>query len=336
MISPMHRTLAPCATALVSLAMILMNAAGASPLDTAREKAPTGAKEDVFYDGFDGGKLDPGKWMIARRQWGGKGKNGGVVAENVSTRDGHVVLEAHGDQYQGPVKGVEKRGKDFVEIDEGRRVGASIVTKDRFASGRYEVRARIPRHLGACSAFWTFYYDEVAPKPGPSESKPANARRKPKIINHEIDIELPGRPGRTPQGVGYDWMLFITWTGVGAKEDTSDRIQLPNALNDGEFHTYRFDWHTGGNGIAPSVVFFLDGKELRTVTTNVPSIAGHFWIGIWFPKGSTGEPDYDTETLDVDWARITPFHEPDDQFVEEAKFDNGFAPVDQWPAALRP
>ncbi|MCX7013313.1 MAG: glycoside hydrolase family 16 protein [Candidatus Sumerlaeota bacterium] len=325
MISCGHRTLALWAVALVSPALFAQDAARSE--DKAREKAPANAQEDVFYDGFDSGHLDPQKWLVARRQWGGKGNNGGVVPKNVILRDGHVILEAHGDQYQGPVKGVAHSGKDFVETEQGQRVGACIVTKERFASGRYEAWARIPRRLGVCSAFWTFYYDTIAPSP--SEPKPANAKQKPRIINHEVDVELPGRPEAAPRNMGYDWALCNTWIGEKAAESTIGRVRLPYAVNDGEFHTYRFDWHTGGDGMAPKVDFFLDDQPLLTTSTHVPSIAGHFWIGVWFPKDWAGQPDFDTETLEIDWTRITPFHEPNDQFTEEPDSSTGFGRVDE-------
>ena len=290
--------------------------------------------ETIFNADFEQGKLDPQQWLLARRQWGGGSSNGGVVPENISVRAGYAMLEAHGDGYQGPVKGVERRGKEYVATLHGRRVGACLVTKDSFASGRYEVRARVPKSLGVCSAFWTFYYDEIAPAPAPATT--SKARAKPQIINHEIDIELPGRPTPVPRDMAYDWMLCNTWLGGKAAECTISRVHLPKPVNDGAFHDYRIDWHTGGNGMAPKVEFFLDGESIRTTTTQVPFIAGHFWVGVWFPKIWAGKPDFDTEAMEVSRVRITPFHEPNDQFIKERDQGVGFARPDQWPAALRP
>lgn len=48
--------------------------------------------EDVFYDDFSSGTLDPDKWLVAYKNWGGKvtengekvDYNGGVIPQNVS------------------------------------------------------------------------------------------------------------------------------------------------------------------------------------------------------------------------------------------------------------
>ena len=99
---------------------------------------------DVFFDDFNG-PLDPATWLVIDKAWGGD--NGGLVPENVELKDGLLLLHAHGDEYTGDLIG---------HNDRKTRVGSGIATRDYYASGRYEVRARIPDDLGAASAFWTF------------------------------------------------------------------------------------------------------------------------------------------------------------------------------------
>ena len=119
--------------------------------------------------------------------------------------------------------------------------------------------------------------------------------------------------------------------------------KLPFKANDGKFHTWRIDWHTGdpegttGKVIEPRVDFFLDGELIRTITTTVPVDAGHFWIGLWFPNKWAGEPDFDVDTLEIDWVRITPFHEPRDRHKYSQPGPGRFLlGPEYWPERLYP
>ena len=120
---------------------------------------------DEFYDDFSSGTLDPDKWLVAYKNWGGKvtenGEkvvyNSGVIPQNVSVQNGKLVLTGNGNLYQGDLKGVNKDGSQRAD---GKRTGAAIATKDYYASGSYEVVAKVSPELGACSAIWTFEYEE--------------------------------------------------------------------------------------------------------------------------------------------------------------------------------
>ena len=122
----------------------------------------TGIAQGEFFDDFSSGKLDSGKWLIAEKSWGRN--NGGVVPENVSIKydselgKNVLCLEAHGDFYNGSVPGVDKYTN---RIDKKTRVGAAVATSKYYASGIYEVRMKVPKSLGACSALWTFHYEEA-------------------------------------------------------------------------------------------------------------------------------------------------------------------------------
>ncbi len=118
------------------------------------------------------GRIDPALWYVLRKRWG-QGNNG-VVPENVRIerdviggRNRHVlVCEAHGDNYDGPVAGID--GKKA-------RVGGVIVSKAFFASGRFEVVMKIgskerheggpedpTRPRGAVPAVWTYGYRHIS------------------------------------------------------------------------------------------------------------------------------------------------------------------------------
>ena len=291
--------------------------------------APT---DDMFYDDFGSGIVDPAKWYAANRNWGGKDAstgedyNGGVVPANLGVRDGVLRCEAHGNRYEGDVAGIAKNGRPRAD---GRRVGACAVTREYYASGSYEIRARVAPVTGVCCAMWTFEYEELYPgDPG------FQGHGDYYVVNHEIDIEMPGRPGSAHTGIGYDYALCNTWVGENGNEYTSSHMRLPAPQDDGAFHVYRFDWHTGDKAgtIAPRVEFYFDGVPVVTNLTHIPTKAGRFWVGAWFPNGWAGTPDFDTSAFEVDYVKITPFHEENDEPQNETYGSDGLAePVNPVP-----
>ena len=76
-----------------------------------------------------------------------------TVRENVSVSSGTLKLEGHGNLYTGDVQGCNKN------LPGGIRTGAAIATRDYYASGCYEVVAKVAPVFGACSAIWTLEYE---------------------------------------------------------------------------------------------------------------------------------------------------------------------------------
>ena len=232
-------------------------------------------------------EMAPSDWKFARKTWGGAGAdgepyNGGVVPENVHFENGVCRLEAHGNQYKGPVKGVGRRG---VELETGVRTGAAIVSKKRMHYGSYRVKMKVAGVKGCCTAIWPFRYVESGHA----------------VLNHEIDIEMPGRPAAPFEGIDFDHALCNTWVGEGEGEYTTGYTKLPKRVDDGEFHEFGIDWHPR------RVDFFLDGEKIRTNREHVPTLPSEFWIGVWFPKGWTGAPDFDTAEAVVADFSYRPF-----------------------------
>ena len=275
---------------------------------------PAQAEED-FYDGFDGSRLDTDQWLVAEKNWGGtvveNGEtvdyNGGVLAENVSVADGCLILTGYGNLYEGDVRGINRSG---TRREDGKRCGAAIATREYFASGSYEIRARIAPELGCCSAMWTFEYEE---------DYTGDAVQ---ITNHEIDIEFPGRDASDAFSLGH--ALCTTWV---TPEDYGTQSVDCGPQADGRFHTYRFDWHTGSDTETPRVEYYFDDELLYTSYAYIPTNAGRFWLGLWFPRYWAGTPDFDTQTFVIDYARITPFHESGDRPQQESYPDSGWAQV---------
>ena len=149
------------------------------------------------------------------------------------------------------------------------------------------------------------------------------------VRNQEIDIEMPTALAATPANISYTNARFNTWVGETGGNYTANYDALGAAMNDGQFHTFRFDWHTGDTNQTPRVEFYVDNVPKQTNYTSIPTIAGRFWVGLWFPSW-TGTPAFDTEALLVDWVRITPFHEAADQWVPETYPNDGW----WYPATL--
>jgi beta-glucanase (GH16 family) len=286
-----------------------------------------------FYEDFSG-PLDPDVWKIAKRNWGGQvggvDYNGGVIPELVSVADGHLVLAAHGNLYEGEPYGINK---DLSTRDDGMRVGSAIATEQYFGSGRYEARMKIAPELGVASAFWTFFYQELYPG-----DEGYTGRGRYMVVNHEIDIEAPGRAGPSDYDtIAFDQFLATSWVGERGNQYTTTYVDLPTDMADGEFHVWRFDWHTGGTAMGgtveetPRVEWYVDGELWATNTTDVPFYAGRVFLGAWFPNTWAGTPDFEVTQFEVDWVSFTAFHEAGDQTAEETYPDSGWAELSEWP-----
>lgn len=273
---------------------------------------------DVFYDDFSGINLDTEKWLTAEKNWGGKviengqsvDYNGGVIAENVRLQDGKLVFTGCGNLYEGAKRGINRNGTCR---DNGKRCGGAIATKDYFASGSYEIYAKIAPELGCCSAMWTFEYEEDY------------SGDDLKVINHEIDIEFPGRDKDDQFSLSH--CLCTTWVGEGDNEHKTASPYCGDQA-DGKYHTYRFDWHTGDDGETPRVEYYFDNTLVYTSYDYIPTNAGRLWLGLWFPRYWAGTPDFDKTNFEIDYIRITPFHEKGDNPQNESYPDDGWRRVD--------
>ncbi|MBQ7264895.1 MAG: family 16 glycosylhydrolase [Firmicutes bacterium] len=269
---------------------------------------------EIFYDDFSGLSLDYSKWLTAEKNWGGtvveNGKsvdyNGGVIAENVHLQDGKLILTGCGNLYEGAKRGINRNGQ---YRDDGKRCGAAIATKEYFASGSYEIYAKISPEFGCCSAMWTFEYEEDY------------TGDELKVTNHEIDIEFPGRDENNEPSLSH--CLCTTWVGEGEDEHKTGYPYCGDQA-DGKFHTYRFDWHTGDEGEEPRVEYYFDNALVYTSYEYIPTNAGRLWLGLWFPRYWAGTPDFDKTYFEIDYVKITPFREKGDKPQNESYPDSGW------------
>lgn len=227
--------------------------ASAADLPESLPAPPQGARL-VFTEDWATGRIDPQKWYVLRKKWGGG--NHGVVPENVAIAPDEVdgksqnvlVCTAHGDQYDGDVVGIWGR-KD--------RVGGVIVSKPFFASGRIEIVAKVgdvksheggpqnPREpSGAIPAMWTYGYRWVHVSDKPVDQFQAD---KPMYNPHmpayglganeywsELDFPEFGKAG------DYSQAMYNTF----CQNRHEPRLFDVSRYIDGQYHTFVTEWRT--------------------------------------------------------------------------------------------
>ncbi|HSI64358.1 MAG TPA: glycoside hydrolase family 16 protein [Candidatus Saccharimonadia bacterium] len=205
-------------------------------------------------ENWSSGSIDPSRWYLMRRHW--DGGNHGNVPENVrveeeTAADGLkrfvLVCHAHGDQYNGPVRGLWNKPD---------RVGGIIASKAFFASGRFEVEMRVggteklaggtenpARPIGAIPAIWIYAGWNVRVKETLSDGfVPDVPLYHPYLqkwgkgnafYTSEIDFPELGKKG------DFDQALYNTFNHSRIHSKT-----LPVQVADGKYHTYTTEWRT--------------------------------------------------------------------------------------------
>ena len=234
----------------VSLVLLMGSslATRASLAEESKKLVPLPPKAKLALDeDWSSGKIQPKRWYALRKKWGEN--NFGVVPENLSIvrdtvggkRRQVLRCEAHGDEYTGPVTGQWRMKK---------RVGGVLVSKQHFASGRFEVVMKIgsednPRPKGVVPAIWTYGYRAVK-VPGKlagnfTSIQPLynpNIQRWGKgqaFYWSEIDFPEYGKGGK------FERPMYNTW--VNSKHQSLS-FDVHGAA-DGRYHTYTTEWRTG-------------------------------------------------------------------------------------------
>lgn len=193
------------------------------------------------------------------KSWGGA--NGGVSPENIYMQDNLLVMEAHGDIYDGTAQGYAKNGTPKLHDIPAdplynqpwtTRVGAVLTSKEYCGYGRYIVEAKLPPEIGVAPAFWTFHYGEVYPQDPRYEQLLAQGLHRQGsfgdgyyvVENNEIDIELPSHNANHIFATVAEMLTpnyHIVWEGetVAVAED-------PDPVNNG---TWRLN-----NAAAPNIL----------------------------------------------------------------------------------
>lgn len=158
------------------------------------------------------------------------------------------------------------------------------------------------------------------------------------VVNHEIDIEIPGSwPGKLSTQNNEDVWTTDTWncnTFLGDNESDYVRgswasqyvvTKLPPKgstarqsflSTDGMFHKYSIEWIVPKDTTKdPYVSWYFDDALIHTSYTNVPTRAGRFVVGGWFPhwvqRGNSSHPEtlnapFDTKVIEIASITFTP------------------------------
>jgi len=228
---------------------------------------------------------------------------------------------------------------------------ATIATAELFASGRYEIKAKFPAVKGLVLAMWTYHYekhyepDHLPPGQADSQFQP-NVTGWVSRLNHEIDIEIPASCnsmcGKDTLGCAgqFDTMNlnnYIVTNNDGSGPGYNNMCaRAPSGSNfvdpdpsTAEYHTYAFEWHTGGPGCKPRVDYFFDNKYVATNDVFVPSRGSRFNIGIW-PGKWAGATDWKGSVhADIAEVHICPFNEPNDANYPQI-YDQPFNYKERW------
>ncbi|WP_052572896.1 glycoside hydrolase family 16 protein [Haloferula sp. BvORR071] len=236
-----------------SALFLLLLACSAAAQETQLPPLPAGAKLALEED-WSSGKIDPARWYLPRKKWG-QGNNG-VAPENVAIARDRVngkeqpvlVCTAHGDLYDGPLQGYE---------GERSRVGGLVVSREFFASGRFEVIMKIggaakaeggpedpTRPKGAVPAVWTYGYRYVSvPKEGMDAFHATEPLYNPNLKAYgeganeywsELDFPEFGKGG------DFDKAMYNTFL----QNKHQPRTFEVKPMIDGQYHTLTTEWRT--------------------------------------------------------------------------------------------
>jgi hypothetical protein len=327
--------------------VVINSATGGGEWSAISTSVPT--PQGTFSENFTGAAgttLNSSKWLVCQKQWGGS--NQGVVPENLELNCGYMRFHGHGTSYTGTVT-----GEDGVTVTQ---VGSAIATKEYFASGRYDIVAKLAPG-GVVSAFWPYHYIEDATYQFDFPDGWAT------VQNTEIDWEFPANI-RCNAGISGSAIIDANCNTYGSKCDGTNIVNSPGAYDPSStgyswresitavtgadassgYHTYTIIWHSGdaGAGVAPSVEWLIDNvsivKESRA--HYVPYRAARLWIGVWYGKQCwSGSQAYSDTYMDVKSVSITPYNEANDRYESESDpfvgyLSSAFNPV--YPSGCTP
>lgn len=213
-------------------------------------------KNPYIFDNFSDNSLHK-FWDHYEKKFTDKHENGnGVVKENVKYEEVNIsnqcdkekikkclVLEAHGDLYEeDKPKGLKlKPGKknEYIYADTSKRVGSCIRTKKLLGPGEFEARIKITSSK-MMSALWTFQYEEFDMDDYrhriDKRFNKKNDVNGDSVLNHEIDIEYPGKNEKT--------IKFNNFISTEHPElYNEEEIEYKN-LVDNDWHVVKFTWET--------------------------------------------------------------------------------------------
>jgi hypothetical protein len=259
-------------------------------------KTPVILEDQIFYDDFSQGVSN--KYFTSS----GPGRGWGVAEgervnymnpANISwTTNEETVAQAGG---TGGIVSMQVNGDLYPEEDH-RREGTCLITKQAFGPGLYEIRFKTVPRLGAVTAFWTYWN-------GGGSTLADNAYS-------EIDIEMPMKADYRQ----WSATVYKKYISAGMMEQGTATIKTEdgNGLNDGEWHTFAFEWRTDSENGDNAVQYYVDGVPSVRIEGYTPEYTATFWMGAWFPDNPTwiGSPEFENAFMYIDYVKITPYDDP--------------------------
>lgn len=268
-------------------------------------------RTEPLHDNFHQG-LDPDNFVILMQK-GSQPQNIDIVADIVDGELRNVL------QLRATANADPNVDPDHWWVSQS----AILQTANIFASGRFEIRAKFRPVKGLVFALWTFH-EELHRDASHLPFGETDPQYVPDVtgwdtrLNHEIDIEIPAscsglcsesKTGCVGQFDTANLNNYVFSNSNGGGNAYSNMcVRAPDGRsfipNDGMYHSYAFEWHTGVNASednveqanssncsAARVDFFLDSVYVATNDVFVPSRGSRFVFGVW--GGSTkwvGEP----------------------------------------------
>ena len=192
-----------------------------------RAKMPPGDNwQFVWGDEFDGDALDEDKWSL--RVWPPRKVNDEDQAytdraKNVRLKDGHLVIEAHREDYDG------------ARYTSGR---VHSQGKADFLYGRFEVRAKLPRGQGTWPAIWLLPSDPFKYASNCEEGADWQGNRECDAWPNSGEIDLMEHVGFESGHIHGTVHTAANYWVNG--QQRKGRLILPPATS--EFHLYALEW----------------------------------------------------------------------------------------------
>jgi len=169
--------------------------------------------------------------------------------------------------------------KDPTKANDVPYSGGEFRSKDFFGYGRYEVKMKAIKNDGVVSSFFTYT--------GPSDNNPWD----------EIDVEILGKDTTKVQ--------FNYFTDSKGEHEFMYDLGFDASK---DFHEYAFEWHKD------KIIWFVDGKEVHSVTKSIPVTKGKIMMNAWAGKNVDEwlKPFKDNNlplVAEYEWVRFMPFED---------------------------
>jgi beta-glucanase (GH16 family) len=267
----------------------------------------------VWFDEFDGKKIDKSRWGFDADCWGGGNEEHQCYTKsprNAGIEDGKLVITARNERVTGPALPAHlRRMSSTPEAEATRAFSSARLTTRGKASWRYgkiEVRARLPQGQGTWPAIWML---------------PEKERYGAWAASGEIDIleavNLGVPCANCPGGLENTILGTLHFGDKWPKNKSKgEEVPFPGAL-DGGFHTYAIEW------FPDRIAWQVDGRTYAERTVSEWSTTGSAAPGAPFDQpfhlilnlaigGKLAESrgvggvrlDGYPKRMEVDWVRV--------------------------------